>query len=199
MTTSNSDLDKYVSQAVQIMASTLGPIVANDLLQAGITKYVAGDGSERHVSTLQSGTDPSDLLLAMVRNWRDGLENRFGYPENLQVRQLLYNVKGIRNYYVGQHRDNPCKYDHHDAIGEIGRLVAAYSEGNAAEGIQFLKRQAGDLMYGQSTLASRLGVEVDKDVVLLPVVMTASGALRHLLNPHRDFDIRWKRWGTSHG
>ena len=139
MTISSRNPDEYVRRAVNIMASALGPVVADVL-------------HEPDTSALATDKDPSNLLGVMIRFWHQDFEPLFGRPHNRTVHGMLHNVRRIRNYYVGDHRDNPCDFDQIDAVGEIRRLVSAFSKIDRAE--QSVADAAGEIENLKKSSAS---------------------------------------------
>lgn len=155
MITPGTDHDCHgqVGKAVAILAAAIGPVVAEQVVAKGFGRYRAGDGGDRSLATLAATADTSEVLKAMLDYWGEVFQPYFGHPEHLRVRQMVHNVRVIRNYYVGRHDSVACDYDPYDAIGEVARLLARFSAAEAVGQVNELKREVGRLMYGQAAAA----------------------------------------------
>ena len=151
MTTPEHNYDHrfLVVRAVHILAAALGPVVADMVTAKGFERYRAGDGGERPLSTLAATSDASEVVGAMRDYWREVFQPHFGHRGHWQVRQMVCNVRSIRNYYVGGHDHVKCDYEPYEALGEIARLLRRFSAADAARQVDELKRELGGLMYGQ--------------------------------------------------
>ena len=167
------DCHGQVGKAVAILAAAVGPVVAEQVVAKGFGRYRAGDGGDRSLATLAATADASEVLKAMLDYWGEVFQPYFGHPEHLRVRQMVHNVRVIRNYYVGRHDSVACDYDPYDAIGEVARLLARFSAAEAVGQVNELKREVGRLMYGQAAAqpagGSGNGAAPAKEALAVPV------------------------------
>ena len=186
---SDDNLDGYVRQAILHMASALGPFMADLLLRKGHDTFMDHHQYEYDTSALATGNDPSNVLTAMLVFWDRYLKNRFPHPEYRWVYQMLHDIKHIRNYYMGHHRQQKSRFKHIEAIGEIRRLVSAFAELNATEQsmvntvikIEKLQDAAGTYLYGQSRLSTSLDDDRNEGVDLPPVMRPSTGVVHQTI------------------
>ena len=150
----NEDHRFLVVKAAGIMAAALGPVVADMATAKGFDRYQAGDGGDRLLSTLADTSDASEVVKAMLDYWAEAFQPYFGHPGHLRVRQMVYNVRSIRNYYVGRHPGAECDYEPYLALGQIAILLRRFSADEAARQVNELMGELGNLMYGQPTAAT---------------------------------------------
>ena len=114
----------------------------------------------------------------MLDYWAEVFQPHFGHPGHQRVRQTVYNLRSIRNYYVGRHDGAECDYEPSDALGEIARLLRRFSADDAARQVDELKRELGSLMYGQPTAMAQSAagdnVVLTRDALAMLIADTVS-------------------------